>query len=142
MNRIIGYTAGVFDLFHIGHLNLLKKAKENCDYLIVGVNSDKLVKEYKNKTPIIPQEERIEIIKALKYADQVVLVNNRDKLDAYKKYKFNRIFVGDDWKNHPSYLISQKQLTPYNVEFVFFPYTQTTSSTLIRKVIEDLYTQE
>lgn len=142
MSKIIGYTAGVFDLFHIGHLNLLKKAKENCDFLIVGVNSDKLVKEYKKKTPIIPQEERMEIIKALKFADQVVLVNNRDKLDAYKKYKFNRIFVGDDWKNHPSYLVSQKQLTPYNVEFVFFPYTKTTSSTLIRKVIEDLYNQE
>lgn len=142
MNKIIGYTAGVFDLFHIGHLNLLKKAKQNCDFLIVGVNSDDLVKEYKQKTPIIPQQERLEIIKSLKFVDKVVLVDNRDKLNAYMKYKFNRIFVGDDWKNHPSYLLAQKQLAPYNVEFVFFPYTQTTSSTLIRKVLEDLYKQE
>lgn len=142
MNKIIGYTAGVFDLFHIGHLNLLKRAKENCDFLIVGVNSDSLVKQYKNKTPIIPEKERLEIIDSLKFVDKVVLVKNRDKLDAYNKYKFNRIFVGDDWKNHPSYLEAEKQLKPYNVDFMFFPYTQNTSSTLIRKVLLDLYNQE
>ena len=142
MSKVIGYTAGVFDLFHIGHLNLLKRAKANCDFLIVGVNSDKLVKNYKNKTPIIPQEERLEIIKSLKFVDKVVLVDTRNKLDAYNKHKFNRIFVGDDWKNHPSYLEAEKQLAPYNVDFVFLPYTKTTSSTLIRKVLEDLYNQE
>ena len=113
MSKIIGYTAGVFDLFHIGHLNLIKKAKENCDFLIVGVNSDELVKEYKNKTPIIPEEERLEIIKSLKSVDKAVLVNTRDKLDAYNKYKFNRIFVGDDWKKHPSYIEAAKKLEPY-----------------------------
>ena len=142
MSKIIGYTAGVFDLFHIGHLNLIKKAKENCDFLIVGVNSDELVKEYKNKTPIIPEEERLEIIKSLKSVDKAVLVNTRDKLDAYNKYKFNRIFVGDDWKKHPSYIEAAKKLEPYNVELMFFPYTKTTSSTLIRKVLLDLYNQE
>lgn len=142
MNKTIGYTAGVFDLFHIGHLNLLKKAKENCDFLIVGVNSDNLVKQYKNKTPIISEEERLEIIGSLKFVDKVVLVETRDKLDAYKKHKFNRIFVGDDWKNHPSYLEAEKLLKPYDVEFMFFPYTQGTSSTLIKKVLLDLYNQE
>lgn len=142
MSKIIGYTAGVFDLFHIGHLNLLKKAKANCDFLIVGVNSDNLVKQYKNKTPVIPQEERIEIIESLKYVDQVVLVTTRDKLDAYNKYKFNRIFVGDDWKNHPSYIDASQKLKPYNVDFIFFPYTKTTSSTIIRKVLLDLYDKQ
>ena len=84
MDKIIGYTAGVFDLFHIGHLNLIKKAKQNCDYLIVGVNSDKLVQQYKHKTPVISEKERLEIIKSLKYVDQAVIVNTRDKLDAFK----------------------------------------------------------
>ena len=83
MDKIIGYTAGVFDLFHIGHLNLIKKAKQNCDYLIVGVNSDKLVQQYKHKTPVISEKERLEIIKSLKYVDQAVIVNTRDKLDAF-----------------------------------------------------------
>ncbi len=142
MNKIIGYTAGVFDLFHIGHLNLIKKAKENCDFLIVGVNSDNLVKKYKNKSPIIPESERLEIINSLKFVDKVVLINTRDKLDAYNKYKFNRIFVGDDWKGHPSYLEAEKKLQPYHVEFMFFPYTKNTSSTLIRKTLLELYNQE
>ncbi len=142
MDKIIGYTAGVFDLFHIGHLNLIKRAKQNCDYLIVGVNSDKLVQQYKNKTPIIPENERMEIIKSLKYVDEVVLINTRDKLDAYNKFKFNRIFVGDDWLGHPSYSEAINQLKPYNVEFIFYPYTKTTSSSIIRKVLMDLYDKQ
>lgn len=142
MDKIIGYTAGVFDLFHIGHLNLIKKAKQNCDYLIVGVNSDQLVQQYKNKTPVIPEEERLEIIKSLKYVDEAVLINTRDKLDAYKKYNFNKIFVGDDWKNHPSYNEAIDELKPYGVEFIFFPYTKATSSTIIKKVLLDLYNKQ
>lgn len=142
MSKIIGYTAGVFDLFHIGHLNLLKKSKENCDFLIVGVNSDNLVRQYKNKTPIIPENERMEIVGSLKFVDKVVLINTRDKLDAYNKYKFNRIFVGDDWKGHPSYIEASEKLKPYNVDFIFFPYTKTTSSTIIKKVLLDLYNEQ
>ena len=142
MSKIIGYTVGVFDLFHIGHLNLIKKAKKNCDYLIVGVNSDKLVMQYKNKIPVIPEKERLEIIKSLKYVDEAVLINTRDKLDAFKKYNFNKIFVGDDWKNHPSYNDAIKILKPYGVEFTFFPYTKTTSSTLIKNVLLDLYNKQ
>ena len=139
MDKIIGYTAGAFDLFHIGHLNLLKNAKKHCDYLIVGVNSNDLIKQYKNKTPVIPEKERLEIINSIKYVDKAVIINTRDKLDAYKKYKFNKIFVGDDWKNSSSYLEAEKMLKPYNVEFMYFPYTKSTSSTLITKVLLDLY---
>ncbi len=142
MGKIIGYTAGVFDLFHIGHLNIIRKAKQNCDYLIVGVNSDKLVKEYKNKTPIISEKERLKIIKSIKYVDKAVLVETRDKLDAFKKYGFNKVFVGDDWKNHPSYNDAINKLKPFGVEFTFFPYTKTTSSTIIRKVLLDLYDKQ
>ena len=142
MGKIIGYTAGVFDLFHIGHLNLLKKAKENCDFLIVGVNSDELVKQYKDKSPIISEEERLKIIEAIRYVDKVVLVNDRDKLNAYNKYKFNRLFVGDDWKDSVSYKKATEELEPHNVEVVYFPYTKTTSSTLIKEVLFELYNKE
>ena len=139
MGKIIGYRAGAFDLFHIGHLNILKKAKQNCDFLIVGVNSDNLIKQYKNVSTVIPENERLEIISSIKYVDKAVLINNRDKLDAYNKYKFNRIFVGDDWKDSPSYNEAENLLKPYNVEFMYFPYTKGTSSTLIKKVLSDLY---
>ena len=135
MNKIIGYTAGVFDLFHIGHLNLLQQAKQNCDFLIVGVNSDKLVEQYKNKKTIIPEKERLKIVNSIKYVDKAVLIQDRDKLKAYNKYKFNRIFAGDDWKGSDSYNSYEKELAKYNVEFIYFPYTKTTSSTLIRKIL-------
>ena len=95
---IIGYTTGVFDMFHIGHLNILKRAKEQCDYLIVGVSTDELVQSYKNKLPIIPYAERSAIVEAIKYVDKVVPQKNRDKIAAFNEFKFNKMFVGDDWK--------------------------------------------
>ena len=142
MDKVIGYTAGAFDLFHIGHLNLIKNAKKNCDYLIVGVNSDDLIKQYKSKTPVIPENERLEIVNSIKYVDKAVLIHTRDKLDAYNKFKFKKIFVGDDWKNSASYNDAEALLKPYNVELIFFPYTKTTSSTLINKVLLDLYNNQ
>ena len=98
----IGYTTGVFDMFHIGHLNILRRAKEQCDYLIVGVSTDELVRDYKNKTPIVPFEERKAIVDAIKYVDEVVPQTSMDKFEAWKKLHFNAIFHGDDWKgsNH------------------------------------------
>ncbi|MFR9527693.1 MAG: adenylyltransferase/cytidyltransferase family protein [Rikenellaceae bacterium] len=95
---IVGYTTGVFDLFHIGHLNLLRRAKEQCDYLIVGVTVDDLV-AYKNKRAVIPFENRIEIVKAIKYVDEVVPQVNMNKMEAWTKLKFNKVFVGSDWQN-------------------------------------------
>ena len=99
----VGYTTGVFDLFHIGHLNILRRAKEMCEYLIVGVSTDELVQEYKNKTPVIPFEERKAIVEAIKYVDEVVSQESMDKVKMWEKLKFDAVFHGDDWKNSKLY---------------------------------------
>ena len=112
---IIGYTAGVFDLFHVGHLNILKKAKEQCDHLIVAVSTDELVREYKRKAPVICFEERMEIVKAIRYADEVVPQVNRDKFAAWEKYHFNKMFVGDDWKGSPLFNEVEKKFRAVGV---------------------------
>ncbi|MCL2792133.1 MAG: adenylyltransferase/cytidyltransferase family protein [Spirochaetaceae bacterium] len=134
MGYKIGYTSGVFDLFHIGHLNLLQRAKEQCEYLIVGVTIDDLV-AYKNKKAVIPFEERIKIISAIKYVDIAVPQESIDKLEAWNKYKFNVIFVGDDWKGSESWIIYENELKKVNVDVVYFPYTKGTSSTLINNTL-------
>ena len=132
----IGYTTGVYDLFHIGHLNLLRRAKEQCDYLIVGVSTDELVKEYKNKIPVIPFEERKQIVEAIKYVDKVIAQTTMDKYVAWEKEKFNVIFHGDDWKNSDMYNEMEKKLKAVGVDFVYFPYTKSISSTEIRKKLK------
>ncbi len=98
---VVGYTTGVFDMFHIGHLNVLRRAKENCDYLIVGVSTDELVQKEKKKLPVIPYDERAEIVAAIKYVDKVVIQENKNKIEAWEKYHFNKMFVGSDWKGTP-----------------------------------------
>ena len=130
---IIGYTTGVFDMFHIGHLNILKRAKECCDYLIVGVSTDELVQSYKGKTPIIPYEERVSIVEAIKYVDKVVPQINRDKIAAYDKYKFDIMFVGDDWKGKPLFVEVEKYIVEHGGKVVYFSYTKGTSSTILRE---------
>lgn len=134
----IGYTTGVFDMFHVGHLNILRRAKEQCDYLIVGVSTDELVKNYKNKTPIIPFEERKVILEAIKYVDKVVPQENRDKYSAYKKYEFNVMFVGDDWKGNSLFEEVEKKFKEVGVEVVYFPYTKGTSSTILKEKLEKI----
>ena len=119
---IIGYTTGVFDLFHIGHLNLLRKAKEQCDHLIVGVSTDDLVM-YKHKHAVIPFEERIEIVKAIRFVDEVVPQVNMDKMEAWERLHFNIMFVGDDWKGTAKWEAYEKQ------------FAEGTSSTLINDVL-------
>lgn len=131
---IIGYTTGVFDLFHIGHLNLLRKAKEQCDHLIVGVSTDDLVM-YKHKHAVIPFEERIEIVKAIRFVDEVVPQVNMDKMEAWKRLHFNIMFVGDDWKGTAKWEAYEKQFAEVGVKIVYFPYTKGTSSTLINDVL-------
>lgn len=129
----LGYTTGVFDMFHIGHLNILRRAKEQCDYLIVGVSTDELVKEYKNKTPIIPFEERAEIVRSIDCVDKVIPQVNRDKYEAWKELKFDVMFVGDDWKGKPLFMKVEDDFRKVGVEVVYFPYTKDTSSTILRE---------
>jgi len=128
----VGYTTGVFDMFHIGHLNIIQKAKEYCDFLIVGVSTDELVQSYKNKTPVIPFEDRAKIVGALKYVDKVVPQLTMDKLDAWENLKFNAIFHGDDWKGSSMYSDIETKFKELGVELVYFPYTKGISSTMLR----------
>lgn len=136
--KIIGYTTGVFDMFHIGHLNILKRAKEQCDYLIVGVSTDELCKSYKKKEPIIPYEERKAIIEAIKYVDKVVPQTDRNKFAAWERIKFDVMFVGDDWKNSPLFTELENKFNDVGVKIVFFPYTKTTSSTILREKLDKI----
>lgn len=132
----IGYTTGVFDLFHVGHLNILMKSKELCDYLIVGVSTDELVKEYKNKTPIIPFEERMRMVESVKYVDRVVPQITMDKLEAWKQLSFDVVFHGDDWKSSEMYKKTEIEFKELGIDMVYFPYTIGTSSTKIREILE------
>lgn len=129
----IGYTTGVFDMFHIGHLNILKRAKEQCEYLIVGVSIDELVENYKHKTPIIPFEERVAIVEAIKYVDKVVPQYSMDKFAAWERLRFEVIFHGDDWKGSDMYNEIEKKFGEVGVDIVFLPHTDGTSSTLLSK---------
>ena len=135
MKKIIGYTTGVFDMFHIGHLNILKQAKQHCDILIVGVTTDELCQSYKNKLPIIPYEERKAIIEAIKYVDKVVPQLNRDKFNAWEEYKFDIMFVGDDWKGSELFEVVERKLNAVGCRVVYLPYTQGTNSTILREKV-------
>lgn len=132
MKKVIGYTTGVFDMFHIGHLNILKKAKENCDYLIVGVSTDELVMSYKNKIPVIPFEERAAIVNAIEYVDEVVPQINRNKIEAFNKIKFDVMFVGDDWKGTELFNEVEAYLNEHGAKIIYFPYTEGISSSILR----------
>ena len=133
----IGYTTGVFDLFHIGHLNILKQAKEQCETLIVGVSTDELV-AYKGTKAIIPFEERLEIVRAMRYVDQVVPQESMDKMLAWEQLGFNVMFVGSDWKGTTKWNLIEKQFEEKGVEIVYFPYTEHISSTKLRKVLDNI----
>ena len=132
----IGYTTGVFDMFHVGHLNILRQAKENCDYLIVGVSSDELVESYKNKTPIIPFEHRKEIVESIKYVDEVVVQSHRDKMKSFYEIGFDIMFVGSDWKNTVLFNALEKELRISNVRIHYFEYTEGISSSRLKKILE------
>ena len=134
---IIGYTQGTFDMFHIGHLNLLQNARKQCDSLVVGVNSDELVKSYKNKCAIVPLHERMAIIQALRCVDKVVACETLDKKVAWAQEHFQRLFIGDDWKGNARWLATGEEMKALGVELVFLPYTQNTSSTLLREKLSD-----
>jgi len=134
---VIGYTTGVFDLFHIGHLIILKNAKALCDKLIVGVTTDELV-AYKNKKAVIPFEERLEIIRSIKYVDVAIPQRDMDKFAMWEKLKFDIMFVGDDWYGSEKWKKYDTQFKEQGVKIVYFPYSKGTSSTLIDETLKSL----
>lgn len=133
----IGYTTGVFDLFHVGHLNMLKNAKAMCDKLIVGVTTDELV-SYKHKKAVIPFAERLEIVRNIKFVDAVVPQDTMDKFEMWGKLKFDIMFVGDDWYGTEKWKAYDEQFKAVGVKIVYFPYYKGTSSTLINQTLSDL----
>ena len=133
----VGYTTGVFDMFHIGHLNILKRAKEQCEYLIVGVTTDELCFTRKNKYPLINQQDRMEIVRAIRYVDEVVFQENMDKLSAVKEYGCNVVFVGSDWKGTEAWKKYEKQFSTFECDVVYLDYTEGISSTLIKEKLSN-----
>lgn len=138
----IGYTTGVFDMFHIGHLNILKKAKEQCDYLVVGVSTDEVVKTYKHKLPIIPFEERIAIVQELRCVDKAVPQTSMDKMKAWTEIGFQALFHGSDWQGSEMYNKLVDEFSSVGVDVVFLPHTDGISSTLLSEVLAKIKSEE
>ena len=134
----IGYTTGVYDMFHIGHLNILKKAKEQCDYLIVGVSTDEVVQSYKHKTPIIPFNERIAIVQELKCVDKAVPQTSMNKMEAWDQLHFDALFHGSDWKGSDMYNKMIEEFSAVGVDVVFLPHTDGISSTLLSEILHKM----
>ena len=126
---IVGYTQGTYDLFHVGHLNLLENAKKQCDYLIVGINSDELVKDYKGKIVNIHDEDRARIVRSLKCVDEVHVVNTLDKIEALERFNFDVIFIGSDWKGNPRWEQTKKDIESRGKKLIFLPHTDGISTT-------------
>ena len=131
---IVGYTSGVYDLFHIGHLNLLRNARAMCDKLVVGVTTDELV-SYKNKKSVIPFEERLEIVRANQYVDAAIPQTSMNKFEMWEKLRFDVMFVGDDWFASDKWKEFDEQFKSVGVKIVYFPYTKGVSSTLLNEVL-------
>ena len=136
----IGYTTGVYDLFHMGHVRLLRNARELCDKLIVGVTVDEMV-AYKGKQAVIPYEQRVEVVASCRYVDLVVPQYDMNKIDAVKKLKANTLFVGDDWYGSDKWQEYEVQLAKVGCKVFYFPYTRDTSSTMINETLERLRNQ-
>ena len=136
MKKKIGYTTGVFDMFHIGHLNILQQAKQHCDYLIVGVSTDELVENYKNKTPIIPFENRKKILESIKYVDEVIVQSHRDKIKYFHEIGFDVMFVGSDWKGSDLFISIEKELEKHNAKVHYFNYSEGISSSRLRRILD------
>jgi glycerol-3-phosphate cytidylyltransferase len=134
----IGYAAGAFDLFHIGHLNILRMAKRQCDFLIAGVVSDELCQLRKGRKPIVPLIERLEIVSEVGYVDRAFAETTPDKLETWKELKFDVFFKGDDWRGTPQGIRLEQTFATVGVEVVYFPYTIHTSSTALRRALETL----
>ena len=136
----IGYTSGVFDMFHIGHLNILRRAKEQCEYLIVGVTTDELCFERKKKYPVINENDRRVIVSAIRYGDKVIPQENMNKLETIKKYHCDVVFVGSDWKGTPEWERYEKEFSTVGCQVVYLEHTEGISSTILReRLLSELY---
>ncbi len=136
MTTRIGYAAGAYDLFHVGHLNILRRAREQCDHLIAGVVSDEMMRLTKNVTPTIPLAERLEIVRSIRYVDEAVAEDVPDKLEVWQRLRFTTFFKGDDWRGTPKGERLEREFAAVGVEVVYFPYTAHTSSTNLRRALD------
>src|SRR3954452_13002151 len=138
MTRVVGYAPGAYDLFHIGHLNLLRHAAEHCDHLIAGVVSDEMLLLSKGRLPVVPLAERMEIVRYVRFVDQVHAEVVPDKLDTWRAVGFDVIFKGDDWRGTEKGARLERDFASVGVEVRYFPYTVTTSSTILRRALASL----
>lgn len=132
---VVGYLPGVFDLFHVGHLNALRQAREQCDVLVAGVVSDEVCEQVKGRRPVIPLEERVAIVDAIGIVDATYVERTPDKLDAWRQVGFHKVFKGDDWRQTRKGLELERRVASVGAEVVYFPYTVHVSSTLLRRAI-------
>ncbi len=136
MTQRIGYAAGAYDLFHVGHLNILRRAKEQCDYLIAGVVSDEMLEQTKSLRPTIPLDERLDIVRSIRYVDEAVAETVPDKLEMWRQLGFTIFFKGDDWRGTEKGRRLEREFAAVGVEVVYFPYTAHTSSTVLRRALD------
>jgi glycerol-3-phosphate cytidylyltransferase len=136
--EVIGYAAGAFDLFHVGHLNILRRARQQCDYLIAGVVTDEMLMETKGMLPVIPLAERLEIVRSIRYVDEALPETVADKLETWRRVGFNTFFKGDDWQGTPKGVALEERFCAVGVRVVYFPYTNHTSSTILRQALDAL----
>lgn len=136
MSAIVGYAPGAYDLFHIGHLNILKHARKHCDFLIAGVVSDDMLEQVKGIRPFVPLAERLEIVRSMRYVDQAYAEEVPDKLDTWRDLRFDVLFKGDDWRGTPKGDRLEADFAAVGVEVVYFPYTVHTSSTRLRRALD------
>lgn len=134
----IGYTSGVFDMFHIGHLNILMRAKEQCEYLIVGVTTDELCYVRKKKYPIICQKERMAIVSAIRYVNEVIEQSDMDKLSVVRKYGCDVVFVGSDWKGTAAWNEYERQFSEAGARVIYLPHTEGISSSMLKRILEKI----
>ncbi|PKI90841.1 cytidyltransferase [Actinomycetales bacterium SN12] len=138
MGTRIGYAAGAFDLFHVGHLNILRHAREHCDVLIAGVVSDEMLRAVKGIDPVVPTAERAEIVRHISYVDDVYIETRPAKIDAWRDLHFTHFFKGDDWRGTEKGIALEREFASVGVEVVYFPYTVHTSSTTLRRALAAL----
>lgn len=136
MSGRVGYAPGVYDLFHVGHLNILKHARSECDHLIAGVVSDEMALLAKGRYPVVPLRERLEIVRAVRYVDEAVAEVVPEKLQTWEQVRFDVIFKGDDWRGTPKGDKLERDFARVGVEVAYFPYTTHTSSTKLREVLD------